>query len=77
MRLVLAAGFGVARSTLNLSAVLFVANSAGYFLGSALNERLGGEAGMLLWGGVYGLCLGTGFGAVIHFAQARHAHSAS
>lgn len=77
MGLVLAVGFGAARSTLKLSAALFVANSVGYFLGSALNERLGGEAGMLLWGGVYGLCLGAGLGAVVHFAQARHADSAS
>jgi hypothetical protein len=77
MGLVFAVGFGAIRSTLKLSAALFVANSAGYFIGSALNETLGGETGMLLWGGVYGLCLGAGLGAVIHFAQARHAYSAS
>jgi hypothetical protein len=77
MGLVLAVGFGAAGSTLKLSAVLFVANSVGYFIGSALNERLGGGAGMLLWGGVYGLCLGAGLGAVIRSAQARHAYSAS
>jgi hypothetical protein len=76
MGIVLAVGFGAARSTLKLSAALFVANSVGYFIGSALYERLGGEAGMLLWGGVYGLCLGAGLGAVIHLAQARHAYSA-
>ena len=77
MGLVLAVGFGAARSTLKLSAALFVANSVGYFIGSALYERLGGVAGMLLWGGVYGLCLGAGLGAVIHFAQARRADNAS
>lgn len=76
MGLVLAVGFGVARSTLKLSAALFVANSVGYFLGSALNERLGGGAGMLLWGGVYGLCLGAGLGAVLYLAQSRHKGSA-
>lgn len=73
MGLVLAAGFGVARSALNLSAVLFVANSVGYFLGSALNDFVGGSVGMLLWGAAYGLCLGAGLGAVLHLAQTRHA----
>ena len=73
MGVVLAAGFGVARSALNLSAVLFAAHSVGYFLGSALNDAIRGSAGMLLWGGVYGLCLGAGLGAALHFAQARRA----
>jgi hypothetical protein len=76
MGAVLAAGFGVVRSALNLSAVLFVANSVGYFLGSALNDAVGGRAGMLLWGGAYGLCLGAGLGAVLHFAQTRRARDA-
>jgi len=69
---VLAAGFGVPRSALTTSAVLFAANSAGYFVGSALNDALGGSAGMLLWGGVYGLCLGAGLGAALHLAQAKN-----
>lgn len=67
----LAVGFGSARSALKLSAVLFVANSVGYFLGSALNNSVGGSAGMLLWGTAYGLFLGAGLGAVLHLAQAR------
>ncbi len=75
MGLVLAAGFGVARSALNLSAMLFVANSLGYFLGSAVNDSIGGKAGMLLWGLMYGLCLGAGLGAVLHFAQAPGART--
>lgn len=70
---VLALGLGAMRSALQLSAVLFVANSAGYFLGSALNDTVGGRAGMLLWGAAYGLCLGAGLGAVIHLAQKRRA----
>ncbi len=73
MGFVLAAGFGVIHSALTLSAVLFVANSVGYFLGSTLNDAIGGKAGMLLWGAVYGLCLGAGLGAVLHFAQSRRA----
>jgi hypothetical protein len=71
MALVFAAGFGVIRSTITLSAILFVANSLGYFLGSAFNNSFGGKAGMLLWGLSYGLFLGAGLGAVLHFAQAR------
>ena len=70
---VLTFALGSARSALNLSAALFVANSFGYFLGSALNNSIGGRAGMLLWGTAYGLCLGAGLGAVLHFAQTRHA----
>jgi len=71
MGLVLAGGFGVTRSKFSLSAILFVANSLGYFLGSALNDSIGGKPGMLLWGLIYGLCLGAGLGAVLHFAQIR------
>lgn len=73
MGIVLAAGFGVARSALTLSAILFVANSLGYFLGSAVNDLVGGRPGMLLWGLLYGLFLGAGLGAVLHFAQVRNA----
>lgn len=73
MAVVFAAGFGVARLTLNLSAVLFVANSVGYFLGSALNDAFDGRAGMLLWGAAYGLGLGAGLGDLLHFAQKRRA----
>jgi hypothetical protein len=73
MGTVLAVGFGVPRSALSLSAALFVAHSAGYFLGSALNDFIGGRAGMLLWGASYGLCLGAGLGAVLHLVQTRRA----
>lgn len=65
----LAAGFGVAQSALKLSAVLFLANSVGYFIGSELNDSFGGSTGMLLWGTVYGLCMGVGLGAVLYQAQ--------
>jgi hypothetical protein len=71
MALVFAVAFGALRLILKLSLLLFVTNSAGYFLGSALNESLRGRAGMLTWGLVYGLFLGAGIGAVLHFAQRR------
>ncbi|MFN2512975.1 MAG: glycoside hydrolase family 97 catalytic domain-containing protein [Pyrinomonadaceae bacterium] len=77
MGLVFAAGFGVTDSVYRLSAILFVANSLGYFVGSAVNDSLEGRAGMLLWGLIYGLCLGAGIGAVLHLAQVRSVAVAS
>jgi hypothetical protein len=71
MGLVFARGYGVTRFAYNLSAILFVANSFGYFLGSAVNDSIEGRPGMLLWGLIYGLCLGAGLGAVLHFVQVR------
>lgn len=76
MGLVFAAGFGVLRTAPVLCVILFVANSAGYFVGSALNDSIGGRAGMLLWGAAYGLCLGAGLGAVLHVAQEARRASA-
>ena len=75
MALVIAAGFRVLRSAVGLSVLLFLANSAGYFLGSMLNDTLRGRPGMLLWGAVYGLFLGAGLGASLHIAQSRRARS--
>ncbi|HKO59893.1 MAG TPA: hypothetical protein VJV03_01925 [Pyrinomonadaceae bacterium] len=69
MAVVFAAGFGAMRSIVKLSALLFVGNSIGYFLGSALNDYFGGREGMLLWGAAYGLFLGAAIGAVLHIAQ--------
>ena len=71
MALVFAWGFGALRSFPRLFAWLFVANSIGYFLGSALNNSIGGKPGMMLWGVAYGLFLGAGLGAVLSFAQGR------
>lgn len=69
MALVFAVGFGALRSTVKLSAVLFVSNSLGYFLGSALNNSIGGRPGMLLWGVAYGVFFGAGIGAALHLVQ--------
>jgi hypothetical protein len=71
MALVFAIGFGAMRSAFKFSALLFVANSLGYFIGAALYYYFGNSTGMLLWGIVYGLCLGAGIGAVLHFAQVQ------
>jgi hypothetical protein len=69
MALVLAAGLGSLKSTLKLSAVLFVSNALGYFLGAALFYSLSEPAGMLLFGVVYGLLFGAGIGAALQIAQ--------
>ena len=71
MALVFAAGFGVLRSALKFSALLFITNSLGYFIGDTFNAYFGGSGGMLLWGLAYGLFLGAGIGAVLHFAQVQ------
>ena len=69
MAVVFAAGFGSPRSILKLSAVLFVSNSLGYFIGSALNNAFTGATGLLLWGVAYGLLFGAGIGAALHLVQ--------
>lgn len=69
MALVFAVGFNRIRSTPKFALILFVANSIGYFLGSAHNNAVGGAVGMLLWGVTYGLFLGAGIGAVLHYSQ--------
>jgi len=69
MALVYAAGFGVMRSVLKFSLLLFIANSLGYFLGAMFDASVRGSTGMLLWGVLYGLFLGAGIGAVLHLAQ--------
>jgi hypothetical protein len=71
MAIVFAAGFGALRSIVKLSAVLFVTNCLGYFLGAALFYSLSEPAGMLLFGAVYGLLFGAGIGAALHLVQQR------
>ena len=71
MALVFAAGFKRIQSIAKFALILFVANSIGYFLGSALNDNIGGQVGMMLWGVAYGLFLGAGIGVVLHFAQTQ------
>jgi len=70
MALVIAAGFGALSASPRLFAVLFVANSIGYFLGAWLDSSVRGKAGMMLWGLAYGLGLGAGLGWSLYLAQA-------
>jgi hypothetical protein len=67
--LVITLAFGVVKTFFAQTAALFIANSAGYFLGDMLNNSISGMTGMLLWGLLYGLCLGAGLGLSIFLAQ--------
>jgi hypothetical protein len=69
MALVITSAFGVMKTFFAQTAALFIANSAGYFLGDLLNNSIRGKTGMLLWGTIYGLCLGAGLGLSIFLAQ--------
>lgn len=69
MAFVFAAGFGSIRSTAKLSAVLFVLNALGYFLGAAILYQFAHRTGLLLYGIVYGLFFGAGIGAALHLVQ--------
>jgi hypothetical protein len=69
MALVIALAFGVMKTFFSQAAALFIANSAGYFLGDMLYNSIRGKTGMLLWGVIYGLCLGAGLGLSIFLAQ--------
>lgn len=71
MALVIALAFGAGKSFLTLAAILFVANSAGYFLGGLFFDSMRGKAGMIIWGLIYGLFLGAGIGLAIFLAQAQ------
>jgi len=73
MALVFAAGFRVMRSALKFAVLLFLANSLGYFLGAWIYFSLRSPAGMLLWGVIYGVFLGAGIAAVLHYAQRERA----
>jgi hypothetical protein len=69
MAAVFALGFGRASLLPKIAAIFFVANSVGYFAGSALNDAVTGQAGMLLWGALYGLGLGAGLGLVLRLLR--------
>ena len=69
LALVIARGFGSMNTFTMLAAILFAANSAGYFIGEMLYFALRGRAGMVLWGLAYGIGLGAGIGLAVHLAQ--------
>ena len=66
---IFALGFRASRLIPKLWLLLFIANSAGYFLGSAVNDYVGGRPGMLLWGILGGFFLGAGITALLYLLQ--------
>src|SRR5262249_38716649 len=70
LALVISLAFGVIKTFFTQAAALFIANSAGYFLGGLIHQSIRGAIGMLLWGVIYGLFLGAGLGLSIYLAQA-------
>jgi len=67
--LVLVIAFGARNRYARISLELFVAHSAGYFLGEWLHHSLHGKIGMLLWGVCYGLGFGLGLARALYWAQ--------
>src|SRR5262245_39960546 len=59
MGLTLAIGLGALSVSPKLIPILFVANSAGYFLGGAVFYNLHSRSGMVAWGAIFGLFLGA------------------
>jgi hypothetical protein len=75
LALVIAKGFGSLRSFAILAAILFAANSAGYFIGEKLFLAVPGRSGMVLWGLIYGIGLGAGLGLAVDLAQSANRRS--
>jgi len=73
--LVLAAAFRAWSGLSRIAVVLFVAHSAGYFVGEWLHHSLHGKIGMLLWGVCYGLGFGLGLARALYLAQTADAPS--
>ena len=67
--LVVAITFRSPRRYPKIAVELFVAHSAGYFLGEWLHHLLHGKVGMLLWGVCYGLGFGLGLTRALYWAQ--------
>ncbi len=69
MALVLAAAFKANNSLPKLIPVLFLASSAGYFLGRLFHVAISGTVGMILFGSSYGLGFGAGLGYALFLVQ--------
>lgn len=69
MGVTIAIGLGAVNVAPTLIAILFAANSAGYFLGGAVSYKMHSRTGMVAWGAIFGLSLGAALGATLSIAQ--------
>jgi hypothetical protein len=69
MGLFLCAGFSALRSWWRVIPVLTIGNTVGYFLGRIVWISVGGKAGMIEWGIIYGLGFGLGLGYSMYVCQ--------
>jgi len=69
LALVFTTAFAATGNLLRVGLVLFLAHSAGYFLGGFIYASFGGTPGMLLWGAAYGLEFGAGLGYTLYHCQ--------
>lgn len=67
----IALAFGAKKQLWKLMAVMFVAHSAGYFIGTALFWAMRSETGNLLYGVIYGVGMGLGLGGSFYIAQSE------
>ena len=67
--LVFATVFDAPKQAVKVILVLCVTSSAGYFGGKFLHQYIPGIVGALVWGGTYGLGVGTGLGYALHACQ--------
>jgi len=67
--LVFATVFDAPKQAIKVILVLCVTSSAGYFGGKFLHQYIPGIVGALVWGGTYGLGVGTGLGYALFACQ--------
>lgn len=67
--LLIALAFGAMKQLWKLMAVMFLAHSAGYFIGTAVFWGMRSETGNLLYGAIYGVGMGLGLGGCFYIAQ--------
>jgi hypothetical protein len=73
MSLAFACASGAMRSSVRIFLVLFLTNGAAYFAGRYVWRTLGGQAGMIAWGVLFGLGLGLGLGYALHTCRTSSA----
>ena len=71
MALVFCVAFSAFRAFGKVAIALLAGNLAGHFLGRLVWTAMGGKAGMIAWGFIYGLGFGLALGYTIYVCQQR------